>query len=124
MRVKLCARCPYSPRDLADHYDPDGVLHACAKCDVEQQASTNHYPRKTRSSCATRLNISATAQPSVTRSVTESLASSGTTPGEARSVQGSALTASRPVKRATEDGYVGFKRPDNARSQHDAEVAQ
>jgi hypothetical protein len=33
MRVKLCARCPYTPRDLASHYDPDAALHACAKCD-------------------------------------------------------------------------------------------
>ena len=38
MRVKVCSRCPYTPRDLADHYDPDGILHACAKCDGEHGA--------------------------------------------------------------------------------------
>ena len=36
MRVKLCARCPYLPCDLAGHYDPEAVLHLCAKCDGEQ----------------------------------------------------------------------------------------
>jgi hypothetical protein len=46
MRVKLCARCPYTPRDLADHHDPEGTLHVCAKCDGQQEASTNHYPRE------------------------------------------------------------------------------
>jgi hypothetical protein len=35
MRVKLCATCPYTPRDLADHYDPAAALHLCATCDVE-----------------------------------------------------------------------------------------
>jgi hypothetical protein len=115
MRVKLCPRCPYSPRDLAGHYDPEGVLHACAKCD-DQEASTNHYPRKAqrRQQCATVPNILVAAQPSVARSVTESLASSGTTPGKPPSVQRGAPTASRSAGRATADGYVGFKpRPEN-----------
>jgi len=35
MRVKLCSRCPYAPRDLADHYDPDAALYSCARCDSE-----------------------------------------------------------------------------------------
>lgn len=30
MRVKLCARCPYVPQDLADHYDACASLHLCA----------------------------------------------------------------------------------------------
>ena len=46
MRVKLCRRCPYTPRDLADHYDPEAALHVCAKCDGEQAMLTNHYPRE------------------------------------------------------------------------------
>jgi hypothetical protein len=126
MRVKLCARCPYMPQDLAGHYDPNGVLHACAKCDGEHEASTKHYPRKIhrRHKCATVLNILATAQPSVAPSVRESLASSGTTPGEPPSVQRSALTASRPVKRATADGYAGFKPHDDAGSEHHAAISQ
>jgi len=114
MRVKLCARCPYTPQDLAGHYDPKGVLHVCAKCDGQQGAGTNHYPRKThrRQKCTTVPNIFATAQPSVARSVPESLVSSGTIPGELPSVQGSALIASRPASTATADGYFGFKPPD------------
>jgi hypothetical protein len=57
MRVKLCSRCPYTPRDLAGHYDPEGILHVCAKCDGRQEASTNHYPRKAyrRQQCAISL---------------------------------------------------------------------
>lgn len=46
MKVKLCARCPYTPRDLTGHYDPEGTLHVCAKCDGQQEASTNDYPRE------------------------------------------------------------------------------
>jgi hypothetical protein len=114
MRVKLCLRCPYAPRDLAGHYDPEGILHACAKCDG-QEASANHYPRKAqrRQQCAAVPNIFVTAQSGVAQSVTESLVSSGTTAGKPRSVQRSALTASRHASRATADGYVGFKPPEN-----------
>ena len=115
MRVKLCSRCPYAPRDLADHYDPAGILHVCATCDGRQEASTNSYPRKAnrRQQCATVRNISATAQPSVARSATESLASSGTTPGEPPSVQRSALTASRRARMLIADGCVDFTPPDD-----------
>jgi YD repeat-containing protein len=52
------------------------------------------------------------AQRSAALSVTESLVSSGITPGELPSVQRSALLASRPARRATADGYAGFKLPD------------
>jgi hypothetical protein len=114
VRVKLCPRCPYTPRDLADHYDPEGVLHVCAKCDG-QEASANRYPRRDhrRQQCATVPNIPGTAQPSVARSVTESLVSSGTTAGELPSVQKDARTASRNARRVTADGYVDSKLPDN-----------
>jgi hypothetical protein len=33
MRVKLCARCPYSPQDLANHYDATSSNHLCVRCD-------------------------------------------------------------------------------------------
>jgi hypothetical protein len=33
MRVKLCARCPYAPRDLADYYDANSGSHLCFRCD-------------------------------------------------------------------------------------------
>lgn len=122
MRVKLCARCPYGPRDLADHYDPEAAAHLCASCDGEQEASINHYPRKAyrRRECATAPNVFGSAQQSVARSATEGLASSGTIPGEPPSVQRSALIASRPAGRATADGYVDFKPPDNGCSEHHA----
>lgn len=115
MKVKLCSRCPYTPRDLAGHYDPEGILHVCAKCDGRQEASTNHYPRKAhrRQRCATVRNIFATAQPSAARSATESLASSGTTPGEPPSVQRNALNASRRVRMLIADGCADFMPPDN-----------
>jgi hypothetical protein len=123
MRVKLCARCPYTPRDLAGHYDPKGALHACAKCDGQQGAGTNHYPRKAhrRQKC-TVPNILLTAQPSVARSVTDSLVSSGTIPGELPSVQRNVPIASGPAGRATADGYADFTPPDSGRSERHAAI--
>jgi hypothetical protein len=126
MRVKLCARCPYTPRDLAGHFDPEGTLHVCARCDGQQEASTNHYPREAnrRQKCATVPNIFATEQPSVARSAMGSLVSSGTIPGELPSVQRSAPSASRPAVRATADGYAGFTPLDGNRSEHPAKISR
>jgi hypothetical protein len=109
MRVKLCARCPYTRRDLAGHYDPDAILHLCANCDGEQKASTNEYPRKAerRQKCAATPNITPPAQPSVARSAKANSASSDAIPGGRRFVQGSALTASGSARNATADGCVG-----------------
>jgi hypothetical protein len=75
MRVKLCASCPYAPRDLGGHYDSDAALHACAKCDGEQEVPTRHYPREAQRSgkCATVPNVFRAAQPSAAPSVTEGL---------------------------------------------------
>jgi hypothetical protein len=126
MRVKLCAQCPYTPRDLAGHYDPKGLLHACAKCDGQQGASTNHYPRKAhrRQECTTVRNIFVTAQPSVARSVTEGLVSSGTIPGELPSVQRSVPIASGLAARTTADGCAGFTPPDSGRGERHAAIAR
>jgi hypothetical protein len=126
MRVKLCARCPYTPRDLAGHYDPEAALHVCAKCDGEQGMLTNHYPREAhrRRKCATVPNVFGTTQRSVAPYVTESLVSSGTTPGELPSVQRNALIASGPARRATADGYADFKPPDNSCSENHAEITR
>src|SRR6266851_1652477 len=98
MRVKLCRRCPYTPRDLADHYDPEAALHVCAKCDGEQAMLTNHYPREVhrRRKCATVHNIFEMAQRC-----------------GAPSVQGSAQIASRPARWVIADGYSDFAPPDN-----------
>jgi len=95
MRVKPCARCPYTPQDLTGHYDPEAALHVCAKCDGEQAMLTNHYPRETRGrrKWATVPNIFSIAQRSAAPSVTESSVSSATTPGEPPSVQRGALIA-------------------------------
>ncbi len=122
MRVKLCARCPYTPRDLAGHYDPESILHLCANCDGGQKASTNEYPRKAerRQRCATIPNTPVTTQPSVARSATESSALSGAIPGGPPSVRRSALTASGPVRRVIADGYVGFKLLDSDCGEHHA----
>ena len=124
MRVKLCRRCPYTPRDLADHYDPEAALHVCARCDGEQTMLTNHYPRETRRrrKCATVPSIFGMAQRSAVPSVTESLVSSATTPVELPSVQRSALIVSRPARRATADGYADFKPRDNSCSENHAEI--
>src|ERR1700738_1974831 len=101
MRVKLCARCPYTPQDLAGHYDAEAALHACAKCDGSQGVVTRHYPREAerRRKCSTVPNIFGTTLRSDAPSVTESLVSSATTPAALPSVQGSALIVSRPARR-------------------------
>ena len=121
MRVKLCARCPYTPRDLTGHYDPEAALHACAKCDGEQGLPARHFPRQVyrRQKCSIMPNITGTAQRSVARSATENSVSSGTTAGEPPSVQGSVLIASRPVRTAIADGYAGFKPPDERLRNHE-----
>jgi hypothetical protein len=126
MRVKLCARCPYTPQDLAGHYDPEAALHACARCDGEQAVITNHYPREAhrRRKCATVLNIFGMAQRTAAPSATESLVSSGTTPGELPPVQRSALITSRAARRATADGYADFNRPDNSCSENHRQISR
>jgi hypothetical protein len=115
MRVKLCSRCPYTPRDMAGHYDPEGVLHVCAKCDDEQEAGANCYPRKAhrRQQCVIAPNTLGMERPSVAQFATEGLASYGTTAGKPHFVQRSALTASRHARKATADGYVGLMPPDD-----------
>jgi hypothetical protein len=125
MRVKLCSRCPYAPQDVASHYDPEAALHLCANCDVEQGMLTNHHPREAyrRRQCATIPSVFEIAQRSVAQSVTETLVSSGTTPGELPYVQRSASSASRPARTATADGYADFKPPDNTSTENHAEIS-
>src|SRR5260370_33538529 len=100
MRVKLCARCPYTPQDLTGHYDPEAALHVCAKCDGEQGMLTNHYPREAQRSriCATAPNVFGRARLNAARSVMESLDLSGTTPGKLPSVQSNAPIVSEPAR--------------------------
>jgi hypothetical protein len=115
MRVKLCSRCPYAPRDLAGHYDPEAAIHVCAKCDGAETASTNCYPRKAdrRQQCVAPPNISGMVQPSVAQSATERSVSYGTIPGEPHFARGSAPTVSKHARKATADGCVDFTPPDD-----------
>ena len=124
MRVKLCGRCPYTPYDLADHYDPLAALHACAKCDNEQGVPNAHDLRETqrRRKCSTSLSKSGLAQPSVAPFAPESLASSATIRGKLPSVQGSALITSSPAGKATADGYGDFAQPDGGRGDNHLEA--
>ena len=73
MRVKLCARCPYSPRDLADHYDAASALHLCERCDREPVITKICRKAHGREQCAIAPNALSTAQRSAAPSVAESL---------------------------------------------------
>ena len=76
MRVKLCDRCPYSPRDLADYYDANSSCHLCFRCD-SQGAPAELLALVTAnggSRCTTAENIlNAAAQRMAALSVAESL---------------------------------------------------
>jgi hypothetical protein len=98
MRVKLCAPCRNTPRDLADYYDSKTILHACDREQgmLNRYAPFNmYYPREAhrRRKCSTAPNAFGTAERRAAPSVTESLVWSGTTPGELPSVQRSARIA-------------------------------
>ena len=114
MRVKLCSRCPYRPRDLADHYDPDAALHACAKCDDEVGILNASGPGRAerRRQCSTSLEIISMTTPGVAPFATDVLALSATTPGEPPSVQKSASIASGRAGRTTAIGCADFAPPD------------
>jgi hypothetical protein len=125
MRVKLCGRCPYTPRDLADHYDPLAALYACAKCDREQAMPDKHDLRETqrRQKCSTSLRTSGPTLPSVAPFATESSASFVTIRGEPLSVQGSALISSSAARKKTASGYGDFARRDNSRGNDQLQAA-
>jgi hypothetical protein len=75
------------------------------------KARTNHHPSSRRQECATVVNFTVTAQPSVARSVKVGLVSSDTTRGEPRSAQRSAPTGSTPDERTTADSCLAFGPP-------------
>ena len=108
MRVKLCARCPYTPCDLAHHYDPDAALYACAKCDSEQEFCEIMW----RQQCSTEIETSSAAKSSVAPFARESLDSFATIVHELRCAQRNASTTSRPDATPTQDGCGAFARPD------------
>ena len=114
MRFTPRRRRPHPPRYLSDYYDPEAVLHLCAKIRWRISGARRH-PRKThrRQECATVFSIDAIAQPIVARSAREGLASSGTTPGAPPSAPGSVRTASRFVERTTVDFCLVTRPPDS-----------
>ena len=75
MRVKLCARCPYAPRDLADHYDPEATLHLCARCDVEYDLLKTQRGRTCPSTTIITPGITGTTELRAAPFATESSAS-------------------------------------------------
>jgi hypothetical protein len=76
MKVKLCAQCPYSPRDLADYYDANSSCHLCFRCDSKSAPAKLAIlvTASVGSKCATAQNIlNAAAQQRPALSVAESL---------------------------------------------------
>lgn len=115
MQVKLCARCPYTPRDLADHYDPDAALHLCASCDVEY----NLCELLRRRTCQTR-TINATSNTGTTAVhvapfARESSASFAIIAAAPPSVQENASSVSSSVGCTTPAGYGDFELPEDGR---------
>jgi hypothetical protein len=125
MRVKLCARCPYVPCDLAHHYDPDAALYACAKCDSEQVSLNQSYSREThrRRKCSITISTSSPAHRGVAPFATASLASSVTITGEPLSVRRHALITSTPAERATADGCGDCEQPDDGHRENRPEIS-
>lgn len=113
MQVKLCARCPYTPRDLADHYDSEAVLHLCATCDVK------YGPRKTlrRPTCqTTTINPTGNTGPTkfhVAPFAKESSASFAIIAAARPSAQESASSVSRSAGSAIAVGYGDFELPED-----------
>ena len=118
MRVKLCSRCPYAPRDLGDHFDAEATAHACARCDGEQDKVKMYYPLETyrRRRCSIVPKNFRIPQRSAAPCVAGSSASSGTIPGDRTSVRRNALIASTFVGRATAGGCgcAPFKPPETS----------
>ncbi len=108
MRVKLCARCPYTPRDLAHHYDPEAALYACLKCDNQQDPCEIDW----RQTCSTQIETSSATKSSVAPFARESSALSAITAREPRSAQRNASTISRHDATTTQDGCGAFARPE------------
>ena len=113
MRVKLCTRCPYTPRDLEGHYDPVAAHHACARCDGEQDRDKLYYPRDTyrRRKCSIVPSILSILRRSAALTVAGSSVSSGTIPGDRTSVRKSAPIASSFAGKATANGFTRFEPP-------------
>lgn len=115
MRVKLCGRCPYTPHDLADHYDPAAALYACARCDGEIGIlnTSNSCAAQRREPCTTVFHtVSTTTQPSAVPFAKDGLASFAITHGEPPCAPKNASIASSFAGRPTAHGCADFAPPD------------
>jgi hypothetical protein len=108
MRVKLCATCPYTPRDLADHYDPAATLHLCAGCDVECDL------RKTRRRQTCPITTTNTAvEPLAALFAREGSASFAIIAAAPLCVPENASSISKSAGRTTAVGYGDFEPPED-----------
>ena len=115
MRVRLCNRCPYTPRDLADHYDSAAALYACARCDGEVGIlnPSDSWKAKGRQPCATAFHTgSTTTQPSAAPFAKDGLAWFAITHGEPPCAPRDASIASSSAGRPTANGCADFAPPD------------
>ena len=105
MHVKLCDRCPYTPRDLAQHYDPDATLYACATCDDKQYWCEARWRRE----CPAKTNYFGVRQ-SAAPSAMENSALFAIIAHETRSVRENASISSGSGATMTADGFGEFAR--------------
>ncbi len=70
MKVRPCTRCPYTPHDLADHYDPRADLLVCATCTLDSAPTGTPWRR----TCVAIFGGTRTTQANVAPSATESSA--------------------------------------------------
>jgi hypothetical protein len=110
MRVKLCAACPYTPRDLAEHYDPAAALHLCVACEIE--FSLRETQRR-RTCPVTTINTSTTAELRAAPCVRESSASFATIAAAPPCAPKNASSISRAGARTTAVGYGDFAPPED-----------
>lgn len=110
MRVKLCARCPYTPGDLADHYDTAAALHLCAACDVE--CDLRETQRRRTCPVAT-INTTGTAELPAAPFAREGSASFAITAAAPPCVPENASSISRAAARTTAVGYGDFAPPED-----------
>lgn len=114
MQVKLCPRCPYSPRDLADHYDSDATLHLCAACDAEYDPCKPLRRRICRTRTIYPTSKASLIERHAVLSVTESSASFAIIAAAGHSVRPGASSVSGCAGRATAGGYGDFELLDEA----------
>jgi hypothetical protein len=111
MRVKLCTRCPYTPRDLADQYDAGATQYLCPACDLE------HDRRKSlrRGTCQTieTSNTTGIIELRAAPFATEASASFAITAAAPPCAPKNASSISPAAARTTAAGYGDFGLPED-----------